>query len=274
MTKTLIALALLMFANSSGQTKGVGCEAISGWMEIANDPKVTWVVMGEMHGNNESPDIFADAVCAASVKRKVIVAVEQSELEQGAIDKYISSDGGEAARAEFLNAALWKSYADGRTSAATFDLFERLRQLKGAGRISAVSAFVPDQTTKHFDQAAYEVEMAKKIRALTRRGALVMVLTGNVHAGRIKVSWSPNYLPMAAHLPSAKTVTFNIVANGGTTWSCQGRPMKCASHELPSPPAPFARHLTLAPGKDGNYSGILYVGTQSSSSPPKLAAEQ
>ena len=266
--KFAFALAFLLIMQSSGARAALNCDKLPGWSLLYKNPDIDWFIFGEQHGNNESPESFAQAICEASKQRSIVVGVEHSERDQAAIDEFMSSDGGKGARQKFLGSMIWDGHPDGRTSEAMFELFERLRGLKLAGRITRVFAYIPYSPDTHFDQAHYEEKMANRIKAEHEDGKIVVVLTGNVHAMRTKAPWNPNYFPMATHLPKGKTVTLAIVTDGGTSWGCQGQPVRCDVYELPSSPQPRTRELIFHPYGDTPYSGTLFTGSPATASLP------
>lgn len=67
----------------------VQCRSISGADALVNRTDLRWIVVGEMHGTKETPEVFSDLTCLASASRPVIVAVEQLTTEQPAIDDFI-----------------------------------------------------------------------------------------------------------------------------------------------------------------------------------------
>lgn len=264
MSASLIAATLIFAASGSA----VACRPIPGWDEILANPSARWLVIGETHGNNESPDIFADAVCLTAQVRPVVVAVEHPDADQAAIDAFLASDGGEAAMQAFLTADMWKT-PDGRASEATLRLFQRLRTMKQAGEIRAVIAFVPSRFARPYTQAEYEERMANRLEEAAGSDATMLVLTGNVHAARTEVPWEPHYLPMSGHLPISETVTLNIVTNGGSTWACQGQPVSCGPMDLPAGRAQVDRGVVLDPENGGPFSGKLGVGAAATASEPE-----
>ena len=267
----LFALSPLVLA--AGAVEVPPCNPISGWEQALADEQVRWIVIGEMHGTSETPAIFADAVCLTAQTRPVVVAIEQPATEQGAIDAYLASDGGAAARRAFLASPMWHApMKDGRSSEAGFRLFETLRQMKAAGRIAAVVAF---QTARfeagRFAQEPTERAMAELIVAGTPPGATVLVLTGNLHARLTPTPWGSGYVPMAGHLPPAATLTLDARGEGGEAWVCQGPPGpdQCRGRPMGTGPSPQPRGLVLEPAQDGAYSGLLHLGVATTASPPQ-----
>jgi len=132
----------MIFATLAAAASLSACTPIAGTAKLWESPSTRYVMVGETHGTNEAPELFADLVCAASKKRQVIVALEQPSQDQPAIDAFLKSDGKVGARAQFLKAGMWnQSTKDGRSSEAMLGLFDRLRRLKQAGRIQSVAAF-------------------------------------------------------------------------------------------------------------------------------------
>lgn len=73
-------------------------------------PTTRWVIVGEMHGTNETPDAFANLVClAAATGRPVTVALEYSADDQATIDAYLASSGDAQSRATLLSLPLFTS---------------------------------------------------------------------------------------------------------------------------------------------------------------------
>jgi hypothetical protein len=238
---------------------------------IAN-PDRRWIVIGEVHGSAETPRIFADAVClTADAREKVVVALEQPSTTQEAIDVFIGSDGGPEARRAFLQDPLWSSpVKDGRSSQAYFALFETLRQLRTAGRITSVIAIQPVNLSGPSSPGDVEKAMAAFVQRAAGDDATVVTLVGNSHARLTTISRQGGYQPMAANLPAENTVSLNVVDRGGQTWSCTGQPVVCG----PNPSAPgdrtHGRGVDMTVESNAPFSGVLYLGSAVSASPPQV----
>jgi len=262
----LVTAASLLFSTSSLPP----CNPIAGWEQVTSDSQVQWIVLGEMHGSGEMPEIFADAACLTAQSEPVVIAVEQPEFDQDAINSFIASDGGPEAQRQFLTAGMWQgAMKDGRSSEAMFGLFERLRVMHSQGLVLAVVAMQPTQFTARPTPAEYEEAMARLVRTAAQGDSRVLVLVGNLHAMLGNVPWEPSYRAMAAHLPQGQTISLNLVPNGGDSWTCQGRPVQCAEFPMAAPPQPFERGVLLNEEGGQPYSGMLYLGTASTASPPQ-----
>jgi hypothetical protein len=261
MTLAVLALAALSGARQS-------CHHLLGAEQLWSRAETRWLIVGEDHGTEEEPRAFLDLVCMASTHRKVAVAVEQAASEQAAIDAFLASDGGEAARTVFLKSPIWfGTFKDGRSSQAYFLLFEGLRRLFKAGRVVSVVAFQP---SGDLDPAGYEKAMAAALAEHSPRDALVIALVGGVHALRTPVAYSgPAYMPMAGNLPSAQTVTVGIESPGGTQWACMS-PIDCKARPMERSAPPPLAGVTMAIEPGAAYSAVLGLGRSTTASPPQL----
>jgi len=271
---------------AAGTTASPECAPIPGWEHVVADKQIRWIVIGEVHGTNEIPAIFADAVCLTASSRRVVVGVEQPSADQSAIDAFMNSDGGAAAKAAFLSAGMWNQPAkDGRSSEASFRLFEILRQMRANGLILSVIAFQPsllegvstqaeaERVMANFNQADYEKSMARLIEAAAQPDSVVLVLTGGFHAMLAEASWGPGFVGMAGHLPRQATLSFNAVPNGGESWTCQGQPIDCGPHPHMDEGRGHARELKLQ-ADSPLYSGVLYLGSRITASTPQAGTAQ
>ncbi|KRA80689.1 hypothetical protein [Altererythrobacter sp. Root672] len=272
-----LATAFSSFLLATAAPASPACLPVEGWDEVLADDQVRWIVIGEVHGSNEVPALFADVVCLTAQSRPVVVAVEQPASDQAAIDAFITSDGGAEAEHKFLSAVMWNMpMKDGRSSEAYFRLFETLRQMRAAGRISSVIAFQPTAFTARPTPAEYEKAMADLVRSAAQGGATVLALVGNVHAQRTEVPRGTPYMAMAGNLPAEATVTFNTRGEGGETWACIGDPngapgkIDCGAHTA-GPVLGRAREVELSSDPAGPYTGVIYLGAPTSASLPKVA---
>ncbi len=250
----------------------IECQRIPNWEKVLeNQPR--WIVIGEIHGSNEVPEAFANAVCLTAQSNPVLVAVEQPTSDQLAIDGFMQSDGGAVAQSAFLKAQMWNSdVKDGRSSEAYFRLFESLRRMLAAGLIEKVVAFQPSTFTTQPTPAEYEQAMAEILIAAGQPDITVIALVGNVHAMRTEVPWQPTYIPMAGRLPREETVSLNTSAKGGAAWNCQGAD-KCGPQSSPATaPGEQVAGVELD-AEEGWYSGTLNLGVPTTASPPKSGVE-
>jgi hypothetical protein len=214
------------------------CAPVTGAERMWASPATRFVMVGETHGTQEVPQMFADLACAASKTRRLVIALEQPPEDQPAIDAFLKSDGGADARAQFLKARMW-TMRDGRSSKAMLKLFERLRQLTQAGRIHGVVAFQAYDLSVPFSNGNEGINrgMAAVLErvAAANPDALVLGYGGSVHMSHDDVPGTA--IPSAAgRLPKAQTVSIYAEGDGGNAWNCVSNAastnaiMECAAH--------------------------------------------
>jgi hypothetical protein len=267
----MIEWLLPLLSLASADPAQTSCQAIAGWHEVLAQEESRWIVIGEMHGNNESPDTFVEAVCLTAQHRRVVVALEQPDFAQPAIDAFLASDGGEAAQQAFLADQIWHwEFKDGRSSQAMFRLFRRLHAMRQTGQVERVVTFQSTQFTSPPSRAENEEHMARLVVNAGADGATVLVLVGNVHARLTEVRFGETYLPMAAHLPQDQTVSLDIRSLGGDTWGCTGQPIACGPIPMRADGvASNTPHVRLDEAEATGYSGVLDLGQPVSASGPQ-----
>jgi hypothetical protein len=257
--KLLAASCVILAAHAEELTP---CSPVPGAEQLWTRSEVRFVLVGEMHGTAEAPAIFADLVCSArEAKRPIVVGIELRE--QHALDVFIASGNSAAGLQELLSAEEWKG-RDGRTSAAMLMLIEQLRALKLRGVVSGVVAFAawrPDESS-----AKGEERMASALLTAAARNpdALVIALTGNLHACKKALPEVASYRLMASFLPPAQTVSLAVTDRGGQAWNCQGG--ACGPHSLDSSGG-VRRGVSLASPHPA-YDGVLSTGLPATASLP------
>lgn len=239
------------------------------------------LLLGEMHGTQESPALVGRLVCglAQRDKRPLVLGLEIPPSEQQAIDAFVSG-GSESAFAEHraTSAYFWaRKIQDGRSSQAMLDLIRAVRKLRVESRAEiAVLAFDGERKDRS-DQA-----MAQLVRArlLNEGDARFVLLTGNTHAATSRgTSWDADFEPLGFLLADFKPLSLNMTSSGGTAWICSGgraETLVCRAQPNGSDDAavflPQPRFV-IGQGFARNFDGYVDIG-RSSASPPALAGRQ
>lgn len=245
------------------------CAEIPGVDRLWSDSHVRFVLAGEMHGTNETPALFGDLVCAAGAsKRPIIVGIEHPAEEQEAMDAFMNSTDHETAVRMLLSRRTWNTF-DGRSSRAMLALFQRLRALKASGRIAEVVAF--DDSRPGEPDAQREARMAAALAAAAERRpkALVIALTGNVHASKEILQEIGPYPLMAMHLPRAETLSLFVADRGGEAWNSMNG--GCGPHPVDASGG-VRRGVVLSKGEGtlAGYDGRLSTGLPATASLPAI----
>jgi erythromycin esterase-like protein len=240
------------------------CGAPIRGLETLRDAEL--LLVGEMHGTEESPAFLARLLCERGAAPTVL-GLEMPASEQPALDAFLASDGGALAIRALVAGAHWQmADQDGRSSLAMLALVETARRARQQGRALDVVAFDIEPP----GGADRDARMAKNLLAAraAHPGAALIVLTGNIHASTVKgTPWDPDLVPMGAHLRSADAPVRSVDVRyaGGTAWVCM-MDGGCGAAELTGRdrgPAPFVEAITDRPGFDA----IYYVGALTASPP-------
>lgn len=243
------------------------------------------LLLGEMHGTEQSPAFVATVVCHALARKlPVTVGLEIYRTEAPRIDAYLASDGGPEAEAALLSGEFWtRDVQDGRSSRAMLGLLRTLRQSVAAGAsLRVVPIDDPSKSADGRDRLMAETLAAARA---AHPGDLLVSLTGNIH-NRLVPGWGgdADYQPMglrleklaAAWRPPATVVSLNVAYTGGSTWGCFGdSPEDCKPQDLKGSPGPTSGvAMADAPGEgaepiEAAWSGSYYVGRLSPSPPAR-----
>lgn len=183
------------------------------------------ILLGELHGTREVPQLVAALVDAYASGGPVLVAVEIDHAEQDAIDAYLRSTGGARARAALTGRTYWTrppARHDGRRNEALVDLFEHVRRQRAAGRDMAVLAFDVPATADHHARDRAMATVLRAAHVALPRGRLIVV-TGNVHAMLERPAAAPAVMqvPMGAFLRDLDPASFRITARTGEFRACR-----------------------------------------------------
>jgi len=184
------------------------------------------ILIGEMHGTKEVPQLIGALVSSYASTEPVELALEVHRSEQDALVRYLASDGSEKARAALKSGAFWAvrgTQHDGRRNEDMIDLIEHVRQLRAEGKRVSLLA-IDNATNENADSQTRDKAMAGRVReafAKLRHGRL-LVLSGNVHAMLARPSNAPPEMqtPMGSYLRDLGAYSINVGANEGEFWAC------------------------------------------------------
>ncbi len=242
------------------------CPPLPGVERLAERPQTRFVAVGELHGTVEAPGLAGDIVCHLSATRPVTFAFEWPPSETAALDAYMKSDGGEAARREVLGSIPWRTNNQyGLRSVAMFALLERLRTLRATGRDVRVTA-IRATTIINLPQSYGELEMAGALaRAAdaTPQGVVVTLL-GNLHASKAPLV-RETIRPAVSYLVPQDVVALVVAQSGGSAWVCMSD--GCGPHQVGDVSTAPRGIVLHAETRDG-FDGVISAGRPLTASPP------
>ena len=243
------------------------CEPIPG-LESEEISKARFLVFGELHGTTEVPAFVGDVACLVSGKRPVIVAIELPVVDEERTNAFVHSKGAKSDIDRLLQTGAWGgTHQWGATSIAMFRLVERVRILREHGRRISLAHFMP-VVTGEVPQSTYETLTADELNKIAARNpnAIVVVLTGNIHARRTELTSMDSVMPAVAHLPASDVLSFNMRGSGGAAWNCQSD--GCGPHKLGEIPPLKPKGLYRTNSANTAYDGEFSVGKPFTPSPP------
>jgi hypothetical protein len=267
MRSILVISSSLILASSA---IAADCESIPG-ADTLFRPGVV-VLLGELHGTNESPAAVAKLACGAIAKSlNVTVGLELLVDDQERIDRYMRSSGTDADCDSLIAGYFWqRDYQDGRASQAMVGLIESLRRL-GADTGQSVTVVALDNPAAPEGRDRFMAERLRSVFADDSTG-FVIALTGNVH-NRVTIGthFDPEYEPMGYHLwlrsPEREVIALEITHEGGTAWiSTSDTGYGVAQLEGPEGEPGIELYDDAA---NEPYQGRLHVGEISASLPAK-----
>jgi len=267
MKHTLALCCLLLLLR--GYASAAPCDAIPGADSLYRPGVV--VLLGEIHGTNESPATVARLVCGALAKGlHVTVGLELLVEDQVRIDRYMASGGSDEDRDSLIAGEFWqRDYQDGRGSQAMVSLIETLRQYKDDTSVSLNLIALDDPSASE----GRDRFMADRILSAIGQDSsgFVITLTGNIHNRRtIGTHFDPDYEPMGYHVwlrsPESDVISLELVNDRGTAWvsTGSGRGVVDMGGEPGEPGISFYKNAD-----EDAYQGRLHVGTISASLPAK-----
>jgi hypothetical protein len=254
------------------------CRAIRGIESLLKPGAV--VMLGEMHGTNESPAFLSDTVChAIRAGLQVTVGLEVPREEDGRVAAFVESAGTAADRTALLAGPFWQdAYQDGRRSEAMAQLIEQLRRLrKDGGKVRVLLLDIAKFSSNQERDQAMAARLREAIGASPTD--LFLTLTGNVHNRTVRgTPWVANYEPFGYLLTQGsgpagtRLISLDVSHTGGAAWICTNdKAEDCHSRPLRGEGQGQDLAVVLGEAADANgYHGRYNVGTLTAS-PPAVA---
>jgi hypothetical protein len=199
-----------------------------GWNSIeAKKPK--FVVFGETHGTQESPELVESVACALATRgERILVAIELESRSNPHLQKLWRTPSNSFARAVLAELPGFAQRQDGVASRAMLTMLDHLQSLSRNRSIDVVafnSVRDAAQAARWRDlpgQGAHEAAQAENIAMASARKRYdrVLVLVGNLHAGKDR-SMAVDFEPMAMRLARVGPLISLVQTYAtGTAWYC------------------------------------------------------
>lgn len=233
------------------------------------------ILVGEVHGTNEVPQLFANIVASVAKKQKKVgVFLEISQDAQSAIDAFLKTSDESILR---KNSFFQRELQDGRSSKAMVQL------LRGLAKLSNVTVFCMDPLEEKSSIMAQQRDtgMAAFINAHQADFDTVLALTGNVHSSTaLGTPWDLAFRPMgyelkamAKELPEGSILNILVRYGKSEAWNCrESHRRSCKAYRSIDRDSPYVHAVSFAnyfvwelPDKDGHSASVFLRSTTASS---------
>lgn len=226
----LFCIGLLTLSTALAAASAPGADPVELLDQTLDDTRM--LVVGELHGTQETPALVANLAQRWATRGPVLVALEIPAQEQPRLQAYLRSPGADADRQHLLAGEFWqkpRERSDGRRSEAMLGLLESLRTFVATGAPVEVLAF--DDMAFHDAGQDRNAQMAERLRQAmaTQPERRILVLTGNYHARwtlperinskSVQEGFVPPR-PMAAALRGPDVANVNVTAERPQFWAC------------------------------------------------------
>jgi hypothetical protein len=263
-------IALLLSLWSMAPLPGLAvCSTLPGANQIWSATSLHWVVVGEIHGTNESPEEFDNLVCdALEHGRSITVGLERPASEQAPLEDVLFSKHRSTAIRHLLAEPGWNDGAeDGRASQAMLRLLLKMRKLHRTYPELRIFAF--ELPPAGDSPGSRDEAMGKALFSLGEYRAhdLVLILTGNTHAFQAPMF---GYPPMASYLLTGQTLSLEVTDEGGEAWMNMNGACGIHASGAEAKGGSYPRGIILDPklAPFGKVDGILSLGKRTTASPP------
>ncbi len=217
---TSAALILTACAHSPPlpEEPALTCAPYTGTEELLDRAAGHVIVLGEMHGTNESPEAVQQIACAALARGEAVrIGLEAVSSQGAAIDAAL--DGPFDEEAVFQAAPLMWTSLDGRGTGAVLDLLKQVAQWRAEG--FDVSVFAFDAMLKGpFSAAARDTAMAESVDLeLSGFEGVAVLFTGSFHAQKRPFDYAGDTItPMASMIRVRPVFSLQMHHTGGEAW--------------------------------------------------------
>ncbi|MDP2305607.1 MAG: hypothetical protein Q8P18_06240 [Pseudomonadota bacterium] len=229
----------------------------------------TVLLLGEMHGTEQAPDVAGRLACqAAAAGHSVALGLEMPADIQDALARSVTTPGPAAAN-ELMAHAFWlREDQDGRSSGAMLALVLRAGEWHRNG--ADISLFAFDMGRG--EPGVRDQGMAERVTREAERmqEGVVIGLVGNIHPRRGPFAAEGlDFTPMGAHLDAlgSRLLALNVAYSGGTAWACYSGE-GCRNKLLRGTDRGSGQFIELFPEPDRRgFHGSYYVGAITASGP-------
>lgn len=231
----------------------------------ANQSAKEIILIGELHGTQETPRLFGNlvTVAAGEKNRRIGVGLELPIVLQRLIDDAVKNNTRvDSFREQLLANPAWQKLNDGRSSEAMLELICDMLKLAQSQKVSFFF-FDTRFDTQNIERADESMAQFIGQRVREQRYDVTFILAGNIHAN--KASRHPmkkKVVPMGHWLEEQGFAvhSYDVGYSEGEAWACTP---ECGVHHLGS----WRMRADSGAIDHEGYDGVLFVGPIHASPP-------
>jgi hypothetical protein len=253
-------------------TAALACEPIENIESVLSRQVI---VLGEIHGTNESPRFAENLVChLLKAKKRVVLALEIQNNYQSQIVEAINQTSEEAAVAQLGKMLFWRaSMQDGKRSIGYMSLLRSAwRWKKQNPEFQVIAVDLPSGSVPLTRE---EYIAAKLKEAVQESRVTVVALLGNLHAQRAKGTlWDQDFVPAVSLVTKLDLVSLKMDYSAGTAWVCNRAGCGVNSVSSVPPSRKFQTPRITLSKQDPKFDGMYFLGEVTASAPFVSGAAQ
>lgn len=198
------------------------CANYAGAETVIERARSHLIVLGEMHGTNESVHAFENLICSALEQNvPVRVGLEANWSQGGPLNAALTGPI-DMQKVHDAAPAMWGVH-DGRSSEAVLDLLNQISDWRLDGHRVSVFAFdaEPEEWVSSKNQSiARDEAMAKQVdQHLSDFDGAVILLTGEFHARKAAFKFADqSFIPMASLIKQRPVLSLAMRYGAGDAW--------------------------------------------------------
>lgn len=277
---TILLLSACGSETSENQVTMLDCAEYAGSETVIERAQSHLIILGEMHGTNESVRAFEHLVCSALEQNiPVRVGLEANWSQGGPLNAALTAPI-DMQTVHDAAPAMWGVH-DGRSSIAVLELLKQISDWRLDGHPVSVFAFdaEPEEWVASENQViARDNAMAKQVdRHLSDFDGAVILLTGEFHARKAVFKFADqSFIPMASLIKQRPVLSLAMRYGAGDAWVNVS--VESADGTMENSVGPFkmfgnvgdddARKVfKITDTEPGEFDGYYFTGPISSSPP-------
>lgn len=196
------------------------------------------IIVGELHGTSQIPELVLDMVRTASRHGPVRIGLEMPQASEAVVQQFVRSDGGATDVKRLKQLDFWK-LPDGRATVAVLNMIKAVRTLHHEGYDVGIFAMEPNypdpaKATLDYKERGMAAAISSTISSSPKNTRLI-ALMGSYHARFEGEFIGSSGLSVTERLANRHPDVLLVNGRSVSAWTCLGR--ECGVHQFKKDPA-------------------------------------